>query len=251
MHRAMEAGVDDVGIGVLFGLYDWRYEVLGLVAHARELESRFGVGPHTISFPRLEPAQGSELATSPLHAVSDADFAHLVAVLRLAVPYTGMIITARESREIRDDVLFRGCTQTDASTRIGIGAYADAASGQQEDRQQFILGDARSLETLICDLARHGVITSFCTAGYRCGRTGSCIMDLLKTGQEGKFCKVNAVLTFREWLEDFASEESLRICTPVIEREIDELRRMMKPAFFASIMNRYSRIVAGERDLYF
>jgi 2-iminoacetate synthase len=251
MHRAMEAGVDDVGLGVLFGLYDWRYEALGLVAHARELEARYGVGPHTLSFPRLEPAQGSALAARPDYAVADDDFAHLVTVLRLAVPYTGLILTAREPRAVRDTVLFHGCTQTDASTRIGIGAYSEAPAGQQADRQQFLLGDTRSLEELICALARRGVITSFCTAGYRCGRTGGCIMDMLRTGREGTFCKVNAVLTFREWLDDFASPQSLRICTPVLEREIAAIRAMLKPEFFTAFMDRYDRIVAGERDLYF
>jgi 2-iminoacetate synthase len=251
MHRAMDAGVDDVGLGVLFGLYDWRYEVLGLVAHARELEARYGVGPHTLSFPRLEPAQGSALAARPEHAVSDEDFAHLVTVLRLAVPYTGLILTAREPRAVRDRVLFHGCTQTDASTRIGIGAYSENAGGQQADRQQFLLGDTRSLEELICDLARRGVITSFCTAGYRCGRTGGCIMDMLRTGREGTFCKVNAVLTFREWLDDFASPESLHICRPVLDSEIAAVRAMVKPEFFTAFMDHYNRIAAGERDLYF
>jgi 2-iminoacetate synthase len=174
-----------------------------------------------------------------------------VCVLRLAVPYTGMIITAREPRELRDSVLLRGCTQTDASTRIGIGAYAEQSDNQHAERQQFMLGDTRSLESLICDLARRGVITSFCTAAYRCGRTGGCIMDMLKTGKEGKFCKVNAVLTFREWLDDFASDASLEICTPVLESEIEEIRRTLSPEFFQSFMDRYQRIAAGERDLYF
>ncbi len=251
MHRALEAGVDDVGIGALFGLYDWKFEVMGLVAHARELERKFKLGPHTISFPRLEPACNAPLTTSSAYEVEDADFKRLVMVLRLAVPYPGMIVTAREDRQMRDAVIPLGCTQTDASTRIGLGAYAKELDAQQEQHQQFMIGDTRSLEELICDLARKGIITSFCTAGYRCGRTGGCIMDMLKTGKEGHFCKVNAVLTFREWLDDFASPAALEICRPVIEAEIEQIRRTFNPIFAAAFMDHYQRIENGERDLYF
>jgi 2-iminoacetate synthase len=138
----------------------------------------------------------------------------------------------------------------DASTRIGIGAYSDEPVGQEIDKQQFMLGDNRTLEELICDLARRGIITSFCTAGYRCGRTGGCIMDALKTGKEGKFCKVNAVLTFREWLDDFASPEALKICEPVLQSELDAIREQL-PKFYPTVKEHYDRIVAGERDLFF
>lgn len=251
MHRAMEAGVDDVGLGALFGLGDWRFEVMGLVAHARELEAKFKVGPHTISFPRIEPACNAPLADGSRRGVSDADFIKLVTVLRLAVPYTGMIVTARESKEIRDKCFPIGCTQADAGSRIGLGAYHEAGDEQESHKQQFMLGDTRSLEELIADLARKGIITSFCTAAYRCGRTGGCIMDMLKTGKEGQFCKVNAVLTFREWLEDFASPETLEICRPVLNSEIDKIRAEFKPSFFEEFMNYYRRIETGERDLFF
>ena len=251
MHRAMEAGVDDVGIGTLFGLYDWRFEVMGLLYHARELEARYNIGPHTISFPRIEPASGSEMASTPPYTLSDENFRRLIVVLRLSVPYTGIIITARESAEIRDRCIPIGCTQTDASSRIGIGSYSDVYTSQEEDRQQFILGDTRSLEELVVSLAKQGIITSFCTAGYRCGRTGGCIMDMLKTGKEGKFCKLNAVLTFREWLDDFASQESLEVCNPVLRKEILEVQSMVKPEFYAQFMAYYQRICNGERDLYF
>ncbi|MDD5697908.1 MAG: [FeFe] hydrogenase H-cluster radical SAM maturase HydG [Victivallaceae bacterium] len=251
MHRAMEAGVDDVGIGALFGLGDWRFEVLGLVAHARELEAKFNVGPHTISFPRLEPACNAPLASGAGSGVSDADFLKLVTVLRLAVPYTGMIVTARESREIRNECVSRGCTQGDCDSRIGVGAYQEAGSEQEAAKQQFLLGDTRSLEEMVIDLAKKGIITSFCTAAYRCGRTGGCIMDLLKTGREGQFCKVNAVLTFREWLDDFASPETLEICRPVLEAEIAAIRDDFKPSFFKEFIAYYRRLENGERDLYF
>ncbi|NCD33621.1 MAG: [FeFe] hydrogenase H-cluster radical SAM maturase HydG [Spartobacteria bacterium] len=251
MHRALEAGVDDVGIGALFGLYSWKYEMMGLLYHARELEARYNIGPHTISFPRMEPAHNSPLANHPQNRMSDDDFDKLITVIRLSVPYVGLIITARENRATRDRCIPLGCTQTDASTRIGIGSYSDVYTAQEEDRQQFILGDTRSLEELIVDLAGKGIITSFCTAGYRCGRTGGCIMDMLKTGKEGKFCKINAILTFREWLDDFASDESIRICAPVIEKEMNEVRGMVKPEFYTSFKSYYDRICSGERDLYF
>lgn len=251
MHRAMEAGIDDVGIGALFGLYDWRFEVMGLLHHARELERRFdGIGPHTISFPRLEPAQNAPATTDTRYRVSDADFLKLVTVLRLAVPYTGMICTAREPAAIRDETVHRGVTQMDASTRIGIGAYsADAKDGQHEERQQFMLGDTRSLDELIRDMARQGFITSFCTAGYRIGRTGERIMHLLRSCTEGHFCKLNAVLTFREWLDDFGTGETRRIGEELIRSELGSL------AFNGEAQRRqfddyYRRTSAGERDLY-
>ena len=250
MHRALEAGVDDVGLGALFGLYDWRFEVMALLHHARELERRFKIGPHTISFPRLEPASGTDMSESSPYRVSDSDFLKLVTVLRLSVPYTGMIVTARETAPVRMEAVRRGCTQMDASSRVGIGAYSQTDGEQEKDGQQFLLGDTRSLEELICDLARQGMITSFCTAGYRCGRTGGCIMDSLKTGKEGKFCKVNAVLTFREWLDDFASPEALRICEPVLQREMNEIKDQL-PKFYPIVAEAYRKIECGARDIFF
>jgi len=251
MHRAMEAGIDDVGLGVLFGLYDWRFEVMGLLYHAIELERRFGIGPHTISFPRLEPAHNTPFAQNPQYKVGDEDFKRLVTVLRLAVPYTGMILTARENARLRREVLPLGCTQTDASTRIGIGSYADRPDGsQQGDRQQFILGDTRSLEDVVRELAEAGCITSFCTAGYRCGRTGQKIMGLLRSGKEGQFCKLNAVITFREWLDDFAGPETMAAGERVIAAEIEQIRRKM-PEIFETFMGMYDRTKTGQRDLYF
>ncbi len=250
MHRAFEAGIDDVGLGVLFGLYDWRFEVMGLCAHNLELEKRFNIGAHTISFPRLEPAHNAPITINSKFKVTDSDFNKLIMVIRLSVPHTGMIITARETSLIREEAVELGITQTDASTKIGIGAYSENKGIQQDDCQQFILGDTRSLDELIRSLAEKGYITSFCTAGYRCGRTGECIMGLLKTGQEGKFCKLNAVLTFREWLDDFASEQTKLVAEPVIEKEFNEVKQTM-PKVFAQFMDYYQRIRKGERDLYF
>ena len=250
MHRAMEAGIDDVGIGVLFGLYDWKFEVLGLVLHALELEKKYGIGPHTISFPRLEPAQGAIQQNQSPYRVSNADFRKAVIVLRLAVPYTGMILTARENAAMRRSLLPVGITQTDASTRIGIGAYSQDSDEQHGNRQQFIIGDTRSLDEVVRELAQMGYITSFCTAGYRCGRTGKKIMDLLRCGKEGNFCKLNAVITFREWLDDFASEETLQAGEILIAREMAEIREKM-PHFYSTFMDYYRRTAEGARDLYF
>jgi len=250
MHRAIEAGCDDVGLGALFGLYEWKFEVLGLLYHALDLERKFGIGPHTISFPRLEPAENTPLSCNPPYKVSDADFRKLVIVLRLAVPYTGMILTARENSAMRKEILPLGCTQTDASTRIGIGAYADNKEAQQGNRQQFILGDMRSLDTVVRELAEAGYITSFCTAGYRCGRTGKNIMSLLRSGQEGRFCKLNAVITFREWLDDFATEATRAAGEKLIVREIEEIHRKM-PEIFQQFMDYYNKTAGGDRDIYF
>ncbi len=250
MHRAFEAGIDDIGLGVLFGLYDWKFEVLGLAAHNRELEKKFGVGAHTISFPRLEPAENTPFTKNSPHQVSDANFKKLITVIRLAVPHTGMIITCRETPQIKRASLALGITQTDASSKIGIGAYSDKSKTQEGRRQQFLLADTRSLDAMIGEFAGMGIITSFCTAGYRCGRTGECIMGLLKTGAEGKFCKLNAVLTFREWLDDFASAETKKIAEEVINQEIEEIAKTI-PAAFPQFMEYYHRIKKGERDLYF
>lgn len=250
-HRALEAGVDDVALGALFGLYDWRFEVMGLLYHAIDLERQFGIGPHTISFPRLEPAANTPYIQETQYRVSDADFKKLIAVLRLAIPYAGMILTAREPAQIRRECLPLGITQMDASTRIGIGAYADRYTEQESERQQFLLGDTRSLDEVIRELAKMGYITSFCTAGYRCGRTGERIMTLLKTGKEAIFCKLNAVLTFREWLDDFASPETQKEGEEIIKKELKEIKERMPDNVYQKLLEYYGRIKNGERDLYF
>jgi len=250
MHRAMEAGIDDVGLGVLFGLYDWRFELLGLLQHAHELERVFGIGPHTISFPRIEPAHNTPFASAPGWPIDDATLRKIIVLMRLAVPYTGMILTARERADVRRALLPLGITQTDASTRIGVGAYHDSRAEQEAERQQFMLGDTRSLDEVVRDLAEMGMITSFCTAGYRCGRTGACIMELLRSGKEGQFCKLNAILTYREWLDDFASEATRAAGEAVIARELAEVAQLM-PQMYPRLCEQYARIQAGERDVYF
>jgi 2-iminoacetate synthase len=151
---------------------------------------------------------------------------------------------------MRRRVLPLGCTQTDASTRIGVGAYSDGGPAQQGDRQQFLLGDTRELDAVVRELAENGCITSFCTAGYRCGRTGRCIMELLRSGAEGKFCKLNAVLTFREWLDDFASPETRAVGIHVLNAELAEVQQK-NPRAYPRLLESYNRIAAGERDLFF
>jgi len=262
LHRAMDAGIDDVAIGALFGLYDWRFEVMGLLHHTMDLEKQFGIGPHTISFPRLMPASGSPISENSPYLVNDNDFLKLVTVLRLSVPYTGMIVTARESAELRRKAILCGCTQTDASTKIGIGGYTDAlkeldsyeAARQQEDEQQFMLGDTRSLDEVVRELAEMGMITSFCTAGYRCGRTGEKIMGMLKHCVEGKFCKLNAVLTYREFLEDYASAETKAVGEKIIEEEIRQIKSQPYFQKNTELMNNfwkeYELIKGGKRDVY-
>ena len=251
-HRCMEAGVDDVGLGVLYGLCDWRFELLATVLHARDLERWFNIGPHTLSFPRLEPASGTKVPEESPWLIDDETFARIVTIARIAVPYTGIIITARESPESRNRVLDHGMTQLDCSSNIAIKGYSDFANEaqQEKERQQFMLGDNRSLDEMVRYLASRGTITSFCTAGYRCGRTGGCIMDALKTGREGKFCKINAVLTFREWLDDFASDDTRRMGDALIEKELAGIKEWL-PKFYPTVLKQYEATCRGERDLFF
>lgn len=248
MHRAMEAGIDDMGIGALFGLYHWKFDVMGLLAHARELETRFGgVGPHTISFPRLRSADGTGMAETSRYSVNDRDFKRLVAVLRLSVPYTGMIVTAREPAAVRDEVVQVGCTQIDADSRIGIGAYTAENSNADQNlkQQQFELGDTRTLDQAIRDMAKLGYISGFCTACYRSCRTGSHFMGFAKDSKISHFCMPNAILTFKEYLLDYGSDETKRIGEKLIQSEYEKLDPVFKP-----VVSEYlQRLENGERDL--
>jgi len=185
--------------------------------------------------------------------VDDATFLRIITVLRLAVPYVGMICTARESAGIRRQALKLGITQVDASSNVGVGAYVaeGGGTGQEGERQQFMLGDTRSLGEVIHELAEEGSLTSFCTAGYRCGRTGKCIMDLLRNGMEGKFCKLNAALTFREYIDDFGTPELKAAGEALLAKELKEIGREIAPEMAATFRERYERTCHGERDLYF
>ncbi|MBI9080684.1 MAG: [FeFe] hydrogenase H-cluster radical SAM maturase HydG [Pseudodesulfovibrio sp.] len=247
MHRAQEAGIDDVGMGALFGLYDPIYEVLGLLHHALQLEQDWGVGPHTISFPRLEPAMGSEIAFNPPYLSSDHDFKKIVAVLRIAVPYTGLILTTRETAEFRTELLQMGVSQISAGSRTYPGAYSDP----EYDRpgvQQFCVGDSRNLDEVIRSISGdHDYVPSWCTACYRLGRTGEHFMELAKTGFIQKFCLPNGLLTFKEYLEDYASEDTKKVGEALIDREIKGYKDLKQKKL---LTERIARIEAGERDLY-
>jgi 2-iminoacetate synthase len=247
LDRAQEAGLDDVGIGVLFGLYDWRFEVLGLVRHTNHLEASYNVGPHTISFPRLQYA--SEYEISPEWMVSDTDFTKLVAILRLAVPYTGLILTAREPEHIRREVLQFGVSQIDAGTKLEIGAYAgNDENVQNPEKEQFLINDNRSLREVIDELLEEGYIPSFCTACYRKGRTGEHFMEFSVPGFIKRYCTPNALLTLTEYLEDYAPADTAKkgweLIGINIEKDID-----LK--FRQEVISRLERIRMGERDLYF
>jgi 2-iminoacetate synthase len=247
LDRAMKAGIDDLGIGALMGLYDWRFEVLGLLYHTIHLEDTFGVGPHTISFPRIEPANGTEFADHPPFQVSDEDFKHLVAVIRLSVPYTGMILTAREPIEIRNEVLRYGISQIDAGSSIGVGDYS-AKDDESKKKSQFVLGDTRSLDEVIYELAKGGYIPSFCTSCYRAGRTGEHFMEFAIPGFVKKFCTPNALLTFAEYLYDFSSEKTLQAGLDLISAETDALE---DENMRESVKAKLKEMKMGKRDLYY
>jgi len=246
MHRAQEAGIDDVGIGALFGLYDYKYEVLGLLSHALQLEKDCGTGPHTISVPRLEPALNAPAAITPPCPVSDHDFKKLVAVIRLAVPYTGMILSTRETATLRSEVFNYGISQISAGSRTNPGGYQEDSS-ESFRAAQFNLGDTRTLDEVIRDIAQIGHIPSFCTACYRLGRTGKDFMDLAKPGLIQKFCRTNAILSFKEYLVDYATPGTKKVGEELIAQLIlDTDRVKMKN----KIEDLVSRIEKGQRDLY-
>ena len=245
--RAMEAGVDDVGIGVLFGLYDWRFEALGLVAHALHLQKRFNCGPHTISFPRIRPASGVSLEYP--YAVSDADFKRLVAILRLAVPYTGLICTARESAEVRRAMMSFGVSQIDAGSRVEIGGYTEVGDSQVMEREQFQLGDIRPLDAVVRELIQDGYMPSWCTACYRLGRTGEHFMEFAIPGFIKRFCSPNALSTLLEYLVDYATPETRAAGEKMI---IEELAKLPESDQKKELLARLDRIRnKDERDLYF
>src|SRR5664280_2467479 len=220
MDRAQEGGIDDVGIGVLFGLFDWRFEVLAILQHIRHLEQTCGVGPHTISMPRLEPAIGSDIAGQPPHPVSDLDFRKIVAILRLAVPYTGMIMSTREGPSLRRESFALGVSQISAGSRTNPGGYTEDTVS---DMEQFQLGDHRTLDEVIRDVAEMGYIPSFCTACYRLGRTGADFMDLAKPGEIKHHCDPNALSTFLEYLEDYGSTETVAKGEKLIAETIETM----------------------------
>ena len=247
MNRAFEGGCDDVGLGALFGLYDWRFEVLGLVSHSLYLQQNYGVGPHTLSFPRIKPALG--IKVNMQYQVSDEQFKRLVAILRLAVPYTGLIMTARESPEVRNDVIEFGVSQIDAGTRLEIGGYQEPRGKEQElNREQFKIGDSRELDEVIRWLLGREFIPSFCTSCYRLGRTGVHFMEYAIPGFIGKFCTPNALLTLSEYLEDYASTQTQQAGYELIEKE---LNNFPEGDFKSKIEEKIEQIKSGKRDLLY
>ena len=246
MDRAMEGGIDDVGLGVLFGLVDYRFEILAIMEHARHLEEDYGCGPHTVSFPRIEPAEGTpfSLPENIPHPVNDKDLMKIIAIIRIAMPYTGIIISTRERPEMRDQLVKYGVSQISAASETNPGGYDEEAS----TGAQFTLGDHRSLDEVISMMIDGGYIPSFCTGCYRKGRVGADFMDLAKPGLIKEYCKPNAMFTFREYLEDYASPETkakglklLKELTQTFSKE--ELKRKVE--------GNLCKIGEGERDLYF
>lgn len=250
MDRAMEGGIDDVGLGVLFGLYDYKFEVLGLLFHALHLEERFGVGPHTISVPRLRPALNINLENFP-YLVSDRDFKKIIAILRLAVPYTGMILSTRERPGFRDELISVGISQISAGSCTGVGGYHRALMGEHReegDTAQFQVEDHRSPDEVLRSVCLSGYIPSFCTACYRKGRTGDRFMSLAKTGQIQNVCQPNAILTFKEFLLDYASPETRRVGEETIQKHLELIENS---TVREETIARLEMIEKGQRDLYF
>lgn len=246
MDRAIQGGIKDFGMGVLYGLCDYRFEVIATLMHAQYLLSKYGVGPHTLSVPRIEYAQGSKLSENPPHAITDIQFKKIVAVLRLSVPYTGLILTTRETAKMRREVLEIGVTQLSAASKTNPGGYSGENAGKCST-EQFTMADNRGLDEIVGELAQNGYMPSFCTSCYRSGRVGKDFMDLAQPGLIKKFCEPNAVATFAEYLHDYASEETKEIGFKVITdkiAQIDDLNLKNK------LLDTLSDIEKGERDIY-
>ncbi len=220
MDRAMEGGIDDVGIGVLFGLSDYHYDFVGLLLHAKHLEDRYGVGPHTVSVPRIRPADDVDLSEYP-NAITDAVFHKLVALLRVAVPYAGIIVSTRESEQSRAEALALGVSQISGASRTSVGGYVEE---EEENTAQFETNDTRTLDEVVGWLLELGYIPSFCTACYREGRTGDRFMQLAKSGQIGNVCGPNAIMTLKEYLEDYASPETAAKGERLIREEVEKIQ---------------------------
>lgn len=247
LDRAQEAGIDDVGLGVLFGLYDWKYEVLALIRHTNHLEAVYNVGPHTISFPRIKPA--SEMLVDNKYIVSDEEFVRIIAILRLAVPYTGLILTARESPHVRKEVISFGVSQIDGGTKLELGSYSSTQNEEQNlNREQFIISDSRSLGEIITELVEDGYLPSFCTACYRKGRTGEHFMEFSVPGFIKRFCTPNGILTFAEYLLDYADLNLQKKGWKTIE---DNLKLVDNDQLRKQIIEKIEQMKQGKRDLYF
>lgn len=246
MDRAMDGGIDDVGIGVLFGLEMYRYDFIGLLMHAEHLEAAKGVGPHTISVPRICPADDIDKADFS-NAVADGIFEKIVAVIRIAVPYTGMIISTRESQRSREHVLRLGISQISGGSRTSVGGYV-CPEPEEENSAQFDISDTRTLDEVVRWLVELGYIPSFCTACYREGRTGDRFMSLVKSGQIANCCQPNALMTLKEYLEDYASPETKKLGNALI---LDELKKIPNQKVHDIAVRNLKEIESGKRDFRF
>ncbi|CUO71204.1 [FeFe] hydrogenase H-cluster radical SAM maturase HydG [Clostridium perfringens] len=246
MHRAREAGIDDIGMGVLYGLYDYKYETLAMLMHAMDLEETTGVGPHTLSVPRIRPAENVSLENYP-YLVDDEDFKKIVAILRLAVPYAGLILSTREEPGLRDEIIALGVSQVSTGSCTGVGGYSEAYS-DPEEKPQFEVGDHRSPVEMIESLMEAGYIPSYCTACYREGRTGERFMDIVKSGELYKICEANALITLKEFIDDYGTDRTREIGDKLIKKSIDEIDN---ESFRKSIEEKINKISNGTRDLRF
>lgn len=246
MDRAMDGGIDDVGLGVLFGLNNYQYDFIGILMHAEHLEAYKGVGPHTISVPRLRRADDIDPDVFD-NGISDEIFAKIVACIRIAVPYTGMIVSTRESQECREKVLHLGISQISGASRTSVGGYVEPEP-EEENSAQFDVSDNRTLDEVVKWLMEMGYVPSFCTACYREGRTGDRFMSLLKSGQIVNCCHPNALMTLKEYLEDYASEETKKVGEALIDKELDVITN---PKVKQKVIDYLANIHKGERDFRF
>jgi 2-iminoacetate synthase len=247
MDRAMEAGIDDVGIGALFGLYDYKFEVLALLYHCLHLEEKFGVGPHTISVPRIEDALNAPLAKDIPCPISNDEFKKIVAIIRMAVPYTGMILSTREVPPFRDEVFELGISQISAGSRTNPGAYSEERE-HAPDSEQFNVADTRTMPEIIKENLKRGFLPSFCTACYRSGRTGDDFMKFAKVGEIKNFCLPNCLLTFKEYLLDYGDEELRKMGEKMISAELEKIP---DSRIKEKTLQKLTELEKGKRDLYF
>lgn len=246
MDRALENGLHDVGIGALFGLYDYRFETLSLISHAHHLDKTFGVGPHTISVPRIEPADNAPAALNIPHPVDDVSFKKIVSILRCAVPYTGIILSTRESAEMREELFNLGVSQISAGSKTNIGGYAEDENKQ--GAAQFTLSDTRSTDEVIQSVIEQGYIPSFCTGCYRLGRVGQDFMEMAKPGMIQIHCQPNAILTLKEYLMDYADENTRKAGEKLIEKELSMIPNEARVEATRKFLK---QVEEGKRDIYF
>lgn len=242
--RAFKAGIDDVGVGVLYGLYDYKFETLALLSHIESLEEKFGIGPHTISVPRIEPAAGVEFSNKPPYELTDKDFKKVVAILRLAVPYTGIILSTRERAKFRDSLFNLGVSQVSAASSTSPGGYTEGSL--DKDNGQFSVSDNRSLDQVVGSLIKKNMIPSFCTACYRSKRTGRAFMSLAKPGTIKGMCSINALITLKEYLDDFASS----VVKKAGYKLIGSMSKKLNPKQRNLLMNFFKDMDKGKRDKY-